>query len=83
MDLHIKPISYYQYIKQTKNRKYITPKGKEYKELIETEMKKYMEKNKIEKIEYGDVFTSIELYFDNKRKNDLDNFFFYYRNIIQ
>lgn len=67
----ILPVSYYQYLSMNRYRKYITNKGRVYKETIETQLKKFMEDKEIIT---GNCEITIELGFNNKRKNDLDNF---------
>ena len=75
MDLlfDIKPLSYYSYMKQNRYGKYVSKEGKQYKEDIKNIAIKYMEENSFEpfteKLQMNVKFT-----FDNKRKNDLDNF---------
>ncbi len=69
--INIRPLSYYQYLKQNRHRKYITDEGRKYKETLQAEFKKVMEEMEIIQ---GEVVMEIDLFFDNKRKNDLDNF---------
>ena len=71
IQLDIVPCSYYQYLNQNRNTKYITAKGREYKQKIEFELMKVMED--MEMI-LEDCKVSISLFFNNKRKNDIDNF---------
>lgn len=71
INIDIKPISYYQYLSHNKFRKYITKKGREYKEELQKHFNYTMKHNEIFK---KDVKLDIKLYFDNKRKNDIDNF---------
>lgn len=73
LELDHKPLSYYSYLKQNSFRKYITKNGKEYKKLLQDTMREMMERED-ESILEGDVFCYIELHFNNKRKNDVDNF---------
>ena len=70
-EIQIRPLSYYAYLKQNKYRKYITKKGREYKEILENHFKEYMEN--IEIIDEN-CKVYVELYFDNKRRVDVDNF---------
>ncbi len=70
-NINIKPLSYYMYLTQNKYRKYITKKGRVYKEEIEKILIKSMEDKQIINEECK---IYIEFYFDNKRKNDVDNF---------
>jgi Holliday junction resolvase RusA-like endonuclease len=67
----IQPCSYYQYLTQNRFRKYITHRGREYKNSIETELVESMKEKEIFK---GDVKVSIDFYFNNRRCNDIDNF---------
>jgi crossover junction endodeoxyribonuclease RusA len=68
----LKICSYYGYMKNTRNgRKYISREGRLYKEKIEDVLNAYME-DKIMLI--SNVKVEIDIYFNNKRKNDLDNF---------
>ncbi len=68
----IKPCSYYQYLTTNRyRRKYITKKGREYKEAVEDIFVAYMEDKEMIK---GNCKLDIVFYFNNKRKNDLDNF---------
>lgn len=71
IELDVSPLSYYQYLHQNRFRKYISKKGREYKELLQTEFNKVMEGTPIYK---EDCKVSMIFYFNNKRKNDLDNF---------
>ena len=70
-EIQIRPLSYYQYLKQNKYRKYITKRGREYKETLELHFAEFM---KDIEIINNPCKLDIELYLDNKRKNDLDNF---------
>ena len=71
ISINIKPLSYYQYLTQNRFRKYITKRGKEYRSIIEEELIKVMiDKDIIE----SDCKVDISFYFDNKRKNDIDNY---------
>lgn len=66
-----KPISYYQYLKQNRYRKYISKKGREYKEKLEEELFACMiNKDIIDE----DCKVDIKLYFNTKHKHDVDNF---------
>ena len=69
--IDINPLSYYSYLKQNKFRKYITKAGKKYKEEIQKVLIKGMENKEI--IDKN-CKVDIVLYFNNKRKNDVDNF---------
>lgn len=69
--IDIVPLSYYQYLNQNRTTKYITAKGKEYKQKIEFELMKAMEDKEMI---FDDCKVSISFFFNNKRKNDLDNF---------
>ena len=69
--INIPPLSYYAYLKQNKFRKYITDKGRRYKETLQEEFKKVMEEMEIIQDE---VTMEIDLFFDNKRCNDVDNY---------
>ena len=69
--INIKPLSYYLYLTQNRYRKYITTKGRVYKDEIEKVLKKEMENMEIIN---EDCSIYIEFYFDNKRKNDIDNY---------
>ena len=69
--IDIIPLSYYQYLAQNIYRKYITNRGRKYKDAIEKILVMEMEnKDKIE----SDCSVSITFYFDNRRKNDIDNY---------
>lgn len=73
-EIIIEPIvllSYYQYLSFNKYRKYITVKGRIYKNTIEEQLIEYMKDKEILK---NDIKVSIEFYFNNKRKNDIDNY---------
>ncbi len=70
-EIQIRPLSYYQYLKQNRHRKYITKKGKEYKEILQKHFAEFMKD--IEIVD-GPCKLDVEFYFDNKRKNDVDNF---------
>ena len=69
--IDIKPLSYYSYMKQNKFRKYISKSGRKYKEELQKAFKESMVDNEI--IDKP-CKLDIVFYFDNKRKNDLDNF---------
>ncbi len=69
--IDIQPLSYYMYLTQNRYRKYITAKGRIYKEEIEKVLIKSMEDKQIINEECK---IYIEFYFNNKRKNDIDNF---------
>ena len=71
IELFIKPLSYYKYLTQNKYRKYITKEGREYKRVIEDRLTEEMEDKKILN---EDIRVSLIFYFDNKRKNDIDNY---------
>ena len=71
ISIAIQPISYYVYLSQNRYRKYITKRGREYKDIIENELVTYMEDKTILT---EDVSVSIEFYHNNRRKNDLDNY---------
>ena len=69
----IKPLSYYSYMKQNRYGKYVSKTGKQYKKDIVEIASKYMEENSF--IPYSEKLQmNIKFSFDNKRKNDLDNF---------
>jgi crossover junction endodeoxyribonuclease RusA len=67
----IECISYYQYLTQNKFRKYITTRGREYKQKIEDILTEYMLDKKIKT---ENIRVSLEFYFNNRRKNDIDNY---------
>ena len=69
--INIRPLSYYQYLKHNRYRKYITDKGRKYKEILQVEFRKVMEEMEIIQ---GEVVMEIDLFFDNKRCNDVDNY---------
>lgn len=71
LNLDIHPLSYYQYLTQNKYRKYITTKGRKYKEDLHCIFIEYMKDKEIIK---GKVKVIMKFSFSNKRKNDLDNF---------
>ena len=69
--IQIQPVSYYQYLSQNKFRKYITVRGREYKRIIEDKLSTFMDgKNIIT----TNCRISLIFYFNNRRKNDLDNY---------
>ena len=69
--INIISLSYYQYLTQNRFRKYITKKGREYKGIIEDTLTEFM----IDKIrKTGNIRISLVFYFNNRRKNDIDNF---------
>lgn len=71
----IDPISYYKYMRQARNRKYVSKEGREYRQSIEDIFTKYMVDNNLEMFEKGvNIKVEISFTFGNKRKNDLDNF---------
>ena len=69
--IDITPLSYYSYMKQNKFRKYISKNGRKYKEDLQKIFKEGMKNNEI-----IDKHCKLDIvfYFNNKRKNDLDNF---------
>jgi Holliday junction resolvase RusA-like endonuclease len=69
--IDIKPISYYQYLAQNKFRKYITTRGREYKQTIENIFIEYMEDKELL---LKNIKVEVDFYFNNKRKNDLENY---------
>ena len=71
LTIDIIPLSYYQYLTQNKFRKYITKRGKEYRSIVEVELINEMIHYDI--IE-GDCKVELHFYFNNKRKNDIDNY---------
>jgi len=71
LTINIIPISYYQYLTQNSRRKYITKKGRVYKNDIEEILVKEMENKDIIK---NECKVSLVFYFNNKRKNDIDNY---------
>ena len=83
-NIDITPISYYKYLTQNRFRKYITKEGRVYKKALEDVFIDYMiapmglagddSIGKDRPIYTEDVSVRIELYLDNKRKNDIDNF---------
>ena len=69
--VNVKPLSYYSYLSHNKFRKYLTKSGRTYKEKLISMITDYMiDKTMIE----GNCKVEIDFYFDNNRKNDLDNF---------
>ena len=70
-EFDINAMSYYKYLSMNKYRKYITKDGKEYKETLET---KFKERMKNEKIIEENCSVDLVFYFNNRRKNDVDNF---------
>ena len=68
----LKPLSYYSYLSQNRYRKYKTKKGKIYESEIKRIVNRTMIDNNWEIIEKP-VILGVTLYFDNKRKNDIDN----------
>ena len=64
---NIKPLSYYKYLSGNSMRKYTSKEGVEYKRILQEKFKD------IEMIK-GRIDVEIHFIFDNKRKNDLDNF---------
>jgi len=66
-----KQLSYYQYLSQNKYRKYITNKGRAYKEKLQGIFKEEM---KDKEMLTGKLSIKFVFEFDNKRANDLDNF---------
>ena len=73
LEIKVKCVSYYQYLSINRYRKYITNRGRIYKDLIETELIDYMEKNNLTIIDKN-CKVELFIYLDNKRKNDVDNF---------
>ena len=71
LTIPIIPLSYYQYLSQNKYRKYITTRGREYKRIIEDKLTEFMVDKEIEK---EDIRVSLQFYFNNRRKNDIDNY---------
>ena len=71
IEFNIKPVSYYQYLKQNKFRKYITKKGREYKEELE---KHFIEAMGDKPIINENCKVDITLYFNTKHKHDVDNY---------
>jgi crossover junction endodeoxyribonuclease RusA len=69
--INIIPISYYQYLSQNKFRKYITPKGRDYKRRIEEKLSEMMMDKEIIN---GNIRVTLQFFFNNKRKNDIDNY---------
>ena len=69
--IKIQPISYYIYLSQNRFRKYITKRGREYKDIIENVFIEYMvDKDMI----MGNCKVDVVFYFDNRRKNDCENY---------
>lgn len=71
--IKIKACSYYQYLSINRFRKYITNRGRDYKNIIEYELTEYMTKNNLTIIDKN-CKVELSLYLDNRRKNDVDNF---------
>ena len=67
----INSISYYQYLRQNKFRKYITKEGRKYKEIVEDIFKDVM-KDKL--ISDWECRVSVCFNFDTKHKHDIDNY---------
>jgi crossover junction endodeoxyribonuclease RusA len=71
LTIQIIPISYYVYLSQNKYRKYITARGREYKQQIEDKLSDFMVDKKIKT---EDIKVSLVFYHNNRRKNDIDNY---------
>lgn len=69
--INIECLSYYQYLTQNKFRKYITTKGRKYKNIIEEVLNREMVDKEILK---GDIRVELDFYFNNRRNNDIDNY---------
>ena len=65
------PISQYQYL--SKNKRYVSKRGKEWSKEICSQLLKQKEENKWEMLESENIECEILFYFNNRRKNDLDN----------
>ncbi len=69
---NIKPMSYYAYMKQNRFRKYISKDGKQYVKIIREQLELQMKTQNLSvSTEKCELY--INFFFDNKRKNDLDN----------
>ena len=68
---NLQPISQYQYL--SKNKRYVSKRGKEWSINFCNQVKKQMEVNKWECIISENIEVDIVFYFNNRRKNDLDN----------
>ena len=69
--INIQPLSYYQYLTFNKYRKYITLRGRKYKQEIEDRLTEFMVDKEIKT---EDISVSLVFYHNNKRKNDIDNY---------
>ena len=67
-----KMISQYQYL--ASNKRYYSKRGKEFIKNFQTIIKKQMVEKKYEMMTSENIECDVVCYFDNKRKNDCDNF---------
>ena len=65
-------MSYYKYMKQVRNRKYVSKEGREYQKLIRYHVQNYMKNDNIEIIDYP-IELKLTFYFKYRRRRDLDN----------
>lgn len=70
-DIPIIALSYYTYLSQNRYRKYITTKGRVYKEAVENALVDGMVGKEILK---ENIKVTMDFYINNQRKNDIDNF---------
>ena len=68
---NIKPISQYQYL--APNKRYYSKRGKEFKKTFQEEINRQMKIKNYKMMTSHNIECNIVCYFDNKRKNDLDN----------
>ena len=68
-----KPLSYYKTIRKSKRGDiYLTPEGKIFRKFIKSETKRFMNECSCQRFD-EDIDLNIKFYYDNRRKNDLDN----------
>ena len=67
-----KMISQYQYL--SSNKRYYSKRGKEFIKNFQATIKQQMIDNKYDMLESDNIQCEVLCYFDNKRKNDCDNF---------
>jgi Holliday junction resolvase RusA-like endonuclease len=67
-----KMISQYQYL--APNKRYYSKRGKEFIQKFQTIIKSQMVTKKYETLDSDNIECEVVCYFDNKRKNDCDNF---------
>ena len=65
------PISQYQYL--SKNKRYVSKRGKDFSKAFCKEIKEQMEQNNWKMLNSKNLQVEINFIFNNRRKNDLDN----------